>query len=205
MHHIFWLPEPSFSCDILDVQDGNSQLSQGASIPVSREQRIRLCPEKVGIWGPWCDRLYSGCHVSPAWGMKKQKKAMKQVLQREPKAMERQGKGLRVRTWVLRNLAHMLQVMEDLRSVGERVVWEDGDPRLSSRRLPGKATLTETCSGSTRTSADVSWCVLRSPDENSGGIHNRIFGFQPGPQLCFSVVVKKKVFLKFSDTSNICS
>lgn len=60
-----------------------------------------------------------------------------------------------MRSWVLRNFAHLLQVMEDLRNVNEPALWKDRDLGLSSRRLPGRATLTKTSSGSSKTSADV--------------------------------------------------
>ena len=60
-----------------------------------------------------------------------------------------------MRSWVLRNFAHLLQVMEDLRNVNELALWKDRDLGPSSRRLPGRPTLTKTSSGSAETSVDV--------------------------------------------------
>ena len=60
-----------------------------------------------------------------------------------------------MRSWVLRIFAHLLQAMEDLRNVNELALWKDRDLGPSSRRLPGRLTLTKTSSGSGETSVDV--------------------------------------------------
>ena len=186
MHHIFWVPKPSFCCGTLDEIP---QMSRMGAPSFTRAQQSSI-QEKIGIRAPRCDRLSSGLcrHQLEAWVAGESGEAGAPVGAQRP---EKQWKGLRMRSW---NFAHLLQVMEDLRNVHEPALWKDRDLGLPSRRLPGRVTLTKTSSGSARTSVDVLWCVLRSPDENSSGIHNSVFGFQPGPHLCFSVVVKKRSF-----------
>lgn len=76
MHHISWVPEPSSSCDTLDEIP---QMSRMGAPSFTRAQQSSV-QEKIGIWGPRCDRLSSGLWCVISLRHEWQGKAVKQVL-----------------------------------------------------------------------------------------------------------------------------
>lgn len=161
------------------------------------KNRVRLCPLKVGIWRHDLTISTQGSHVPPAGG-KEAQKTVKQMPQQEADTIERQGKRWWLSSWSSEALS------PPLAPDGWWGTWEvsvsemcgqAGDPDPPPRRPPGMATLTTTSLGSAKTSADVSWCVLRSSDENGSEILSSVFSFQP--HLCFIVVAKKRSFCSF--------